>query len=88
MQVLKPMVEELGKKFPKKEDAMKKQQATMDLYKRAGVNPMGGCLPMLLQMPILFAMFRFFPVSIELRRHTSSGHRPVNIRFNTASSFS
>ena len=62
------MVEELGKKFPKKEDAMKKQQATMDLYKRAGVNPMGGCLPMLLQMPILFAMFRFFPVSIELRQ--------------------
>ena len=68
MQVLKPQIEELGKKFPKKEDAMKKQQATMDLYKRAGINPMGGCLPMLLQMPILFAMFRFFPVSIELRQ--------------------
>ncbi len=70
MAVLKPKVEELGKKFPKKEDAMKKQQATMDLYKRAGVNPMGGCLPMLLQMPILFAMFRFFPVSIELRQES------------------
>jgi YidC/Oxa1 family membrane protein insertase len=68
MQVLKPLVDELGKKFPKKEDAMRKQQATMELYKRAGVNPMGGCLPMLLQMPILFAMFRFFPVSIELRQ--------------------
>ena len=68
MAVLKPMVEELTKKFTKKEDALKKQQATMDLYKRAGVNPMGGCLPMLLQMPILFAMFRFFPVSIELRQ--------------------
>lgn len=68
MAVLKPKVEELGKKFPKKEDALKKQQATMELYKRAGVNPMGGCLPMLLQMPILFAMFRFFPVSIELRQ--------------------
>jgi YidC/Oxa1 family membrane protein insertase len=68
MAVLKPMVEELGKKFPKKEDAMKKQQATMDLYKRAGINPMGGCLPLLLQMPILFAMFRFFPTSIELRQ--------------------
>jgi YidC/Oxa1 family membrane protein insertase len=68
MQILKPLVDELGKKFPKKEDAMKKQQATMDLYKRAGVNPMGGCLPMLLQFPILFAMFRFFPVSIELRQ--------------------
>lgn len=68
MLVLKPMVDEIGKKYPRKEDAMKKQQATMDLYKRAGVNPMGGCLPMLLQMPILFAMFRFFPVSIELRQ--------------------
>jgi YidC/Oxa1 family membrane protein insertase len=68
MAVLKPMVEELGKKFPHKEDAMKKQQATMDLYKRAGVNPMGGCLPMLLQLPILFAMYKFFPVSIELRQ--------------------
>jgi YidC/Oxa1 family membrane protein insertase len=68
MVVLKPMVEELGKKFPNKEDAMKKQQATMDLYKRAGVNPMGGCLPMLLQLPILFAMYKFFPVSIELRQ--------------------
>ncbi len=68
MAILKPMVDELGQKFPKKEDAMKKQQATMDLYKRAGANPMGGCLPMLLQFPILFAMFRFFPVSIELRQ--------------------
>ncbi len=68
MQILKPLVDELAKKFPKQEDAMKKQQATMDLYKRAGVNPMGGCLPMLLQFPILFAMFRFFPVSIELRQ--------------------
>ena len=68
MRVLKPLVDELNKKYPKKEDAMKKQQATMDLYKRAGINPMGGCLPMLLQFPILFAMFRFFPVSIELRQ--------------------
>lgn len=46
---------------------MKKQQATMDLYKRCGVSPMGGCLPMLIQFPILIAMFRFFPASIELR---------------------
>jgi YidC/Oxa1 family membrane protein insertase len=68
MTVLKPMVDELGKKFPNKEDAMKKQQATMELYKRAGVNPMGGCLPMVLQLPILFAMYKFFPVSIELRQ--------------------
>jgi YidC/Oxa1 family membrane protein insertase len=70
MQVLKPMVEEIGKKFPKQEDAMKKQQATMELYKKAGVSPMGGCLPMMLQMPILFAMFRFFPASIELRQQS------------------
>jgi YidC/Oxa1 family membrane protein insertase len=68
MEALKPMVEELGKKFPAKEDAMKKQQATMDLYKKAGVNPLGGCLPLLLQMPILIAMYKFFPVSIELRQ--------------------
>ncbi|MFO7671280.1 MAG: membrane protein insertase YidC, partial [Bacteroidales bacterium] len=68
MRVLKPQVDELNEKFPKKEDAMKKQQATMDLYKRAGANPMGGCLPMLLQFPILYAMFRFFPTSIELRQ--------------------
>ena len=47
---------------------MKKQQAQMDLYKRAGISPMGGCLPMLLQFPILWAMFRFFPASIELRQ--------------------
>ncbi len=70
MRVLKPQVDELGEKFPKKEDAMKKQQATMDLYKKAGANPMGGCLPMLLQFPILYAMFRFFPTSIELRQES------------------
>jgi YidC/Oxa1 family membrane protein insertase len=68
MRVLKPQVDEIGEKYPKKEDAMKKQQATMDLYKKAGANPMGGCLPMLLQFPILYAMFRFFPTSIELRQ--------------------
>ncbi|HSO77528.1 MAG TPA: membrane protein insertase YidC [Bacteroidales bacterium] len=68
MRIMKPQVDELAKKFPKQEDAMKKQQATMELYKKAGVSPMGGCLPMLLQMPILFAMFRFFPTSIELRQ--------------------
>lgn len=70
MRVLKPQVDELNKKYPRKEDAMKKQQATMDLYKRAGANPMGGCLPMLLQLPILYAMFRFFPTSIELRQES------------------
>lgn len=68
MRVLKPDIDEIAKKFPKKEDAMKKQQATMDLYKRAGVNPLAGCVPMLLQFPILIALFRFFPSSIELRQ--------------------
>ena len=68
MQVLKPEIDKLNEKYPKQEDAMKKQQAMMNLYQKAGVSPMGGCLPMLLQMPILFAMFRFFPASIELRQ--------------------
>ncbi len=68
MQVLKPEIDKLNQKYPNEKDAMKKQQAMMDLYSKAGVSPMGGCLPMLLQMPILFAMFRFFPASIELRQ--------------------
>ena len=67
MRLVKPQIDELAKKYPKPEDAMKKQQATMELYKKAGINPMGGCIPMLIQMPILIAMFRFFPSSIELR---------------------
>jgi len=68
MKVLKPEIDKINAKYPKQEDAMKKQQATMDLYKRAGVNMWGGCLPALLQFPILFAMFRFFPASFELRQ--------------------
>ncbi len=67
MRLLKPEMEEINARFPKQEDAMKKQQATMELYKKAGVSPMGGCIPMLIQFPILFAMFHFFPASIELR---------------------
>jgi YidC/Oxa1 family membrane protein insertase len=70
MRVLKPEVEELNKKFPKKDDAMKKQQALMALYKKAGVNPMSGCVPMVIQLPILIALFRFFPSSIELRQQS------------------
>ena len=70
MRILKPEIDEISAKFPKKEDAMKKQQATMGLYKKAGVNPMAGCLPMLLQLPILIAFFRFFPASIELRQQS------------------
>ena len=68
MQVIKPEVDKLNQKYPNEKDAMKKQQAMMELYRKAGISPMGGCLPMLLQMPILFAMFRFFPASIELRQ--------------------
>jgi len=68
MQVIKPEVDKLNEKYPNEKDAMKKQQAMMDLYQKAGISPMGGCLPMLLQFPILFAMFRFFPASIELRQ--------------------
>ena len=68
MQVMKPEIDKINEKYPDQKDAMKKQQATMDLYRKAGISPMGGCLPMLLQMPILFAMFRFFPASIELRQ--------------------
>ena len=70
MSALKPEIDKLNEKYPKQEDAMKKQQAMMDLYKRAGVSPMGGCLPVLLQMPLLIAMFRFFPASIELRHES------------------
>jgi len=69
MRVLKPQMDELNAKYPKGKE-MEKQQATMALYKKAGVSPMGGCLPMLLQFPILFAMFRFFPTSIELRQQS------------------
>jgi YidC/Oxa1 family membrane protein insertase len=67
MRVLKPQVDEINAKIPK-EKAMERQQAAMALYKKAGVNPLGGCLPMLLQFPFLIAMFRFFPTSIELRQ--------------------
>ena len=69
MRVLKPQIDEINAKIPK-EKAMDRQKATMELYKKVGVNPMGGCLPMLLQMPILLAMFRFFPTSIELRQES------------------
>ena len=70
MRVLKPQVEEINAKFPKQEQAMDRQKATMDLYSRAGASPMSGCLPMLLQMPILFALYWLFPASIELRQES------------------
>ena len=67
MKVLKPEIDKISEKH-KKKDPMKVQQETMGLYRKAGVSPMGGCLPMLFQFPILIAMFRFFPASIELRQ--------------------
>jgi YidC/Oxa1 family membrane protein insertase len=89
MRVIKPEVDEINARFPAKEDAMQKQQATMELYKRAGINPMAGCIPMLIQFPIIIAMFRFFPASIELRQEPlwwaddlSSYDSILNLGFN------
>ncbi len=70
MRVLRPQVEEIGAKYPKQEQAMEKQRETMALYNKAGVNPMSGCVPLLLQMPILIALFSFFPNAIELRQQS------------------
>ena len=67
MRILAPDIAKINEQYPNQEDAIKKQQKTMELYRQAGANPMGGCLPMMLQMPILFAMFTFFPSCIELR---------------------
>ncbi len=69
MRVLKPEIDEINAKIPK-EKSMERQQATMALYKKVGVSPLGGCLPVVLQMPILISMFRFFPTSIELRQES------------------
>lgn len=89
MRVLKPQVDEINAKYPKKEDAMKKQQSVMALYRKVGVNPMGGCIPILIQFPILIAMFRFFPASFELRQQSflwaddlSSYDSIMNLPFN------
>lgn len=70
MRVLKPKVDALNEKYPKKEDALKKQQEMMQLYQQYGVSPMGGCLPMLIQMPIWIAMFNFVPNAFELRQQS------------------
>ena len=67
MKVLKPEVDKINEKY-KSKDPMKSQKETMSLYRKAGVNPLGGCLPMLVQFPILIAMFRFFPASIDMRQ--------------------
>jgi YidC/Oxa1 family membrane protein insertase len=67
MRVLKPEMDDLNEQY-KNDDPLKKQQAVMELYRNAGVNPLGGCMPMLFQIPILFALFSFFPNAIELRQ--------------------
>lgn len=68
MRILKPEIDELNAKYPNKEDAMKKQMDMMTLYRESGASPLAGCLPMLIQMPILLAVFRFFPSAFELRQ--------------------
>ncbi|MBK8615392.1 MAG: membrane protein insertase YidC [Flavobacteriales bacterium] len=70
MRALKPEVDAINKKYPDTEDMMKRQTANMELYRKAGVNPAAGCVPLLIQMPVLYAMFRFFPSSIELRQQS------------------
>ena len=70
MKILKPEIDELTARFPNKEDAMKKQMEMMNLYKESGASPLAGCVPMLIQMPILLAVFRFFPAAFELRQQS------------------
>lgn len=91
MRILKPDIDAITAKIPK-DDALARQQATMDVYRKAGVSPMGGCLPQLLQLPILLALFSFFPSAIELRQQSflwaedlstydSIAHLPFSIPF-------
>ena len=68
MKILKPEIEELTAKYPEKDDAMKKQMEMMTLYRESGASPLSGCVPMLIQMPILLAVFRFFPSTFDLRQ--------------------
>ena len=70
MRVMKPQIEAITSKYQGQENAMTRQQKTMELYRQVGINPMSGCLPMLLQMPFLFALFMFFPSAIELRHQS------------------
>ena len=70
MRALKPYIDEINAKYPKPEDAMKKQQEIMTMYSQYGASPMGGCLPMLIQMPIFIALFNFVPNAIELRQQS------------------
>ena len=69
MKVLRPEMVEFNEKYPGKDKAMKRQQETMALQRKAGVNPLSGCIPALIQMPVFFALFRFFPANIDIRQH-------------------
>ncbi|MEE3998773.1 membrane protein insertase YidC [Tenacibaculum sp. FZY0031] len=68
MKVIRPEMEEINKKFPGKENAMKRQQAIMEVQRKAGVSMMSGCIPALMQMPVFFALFKFFPTNIDFRQ--------------------
>jgi YidC/Oxa1 family membrane protein insertase len=70
MRILKPQIDEINTKYPNKEDAMKKQMDMMALYRASGASPLAGCVPMLIQMPILLAVFRFFPATFTLRQES------------------
>jgi len=89
MKVIRPEMEEINKKFPGKENAMKRQQETMAVQRKAGVSMMSGCIPAILQMPVFFALFRFFPSNIDLRQKSflwaddlSSYDNIFNLGFN------
>ncbi|MBO6117118.1 MAG: membrane protein insertase YidC [Bacteroidales bacterium] len=89
MRVLQPEINKINEKYPKQDQMQQKQMAIQQLYRRAGINPAAGCLPMLIQFPILIAMFRFFPSSIELRQQPflwaddlSTYDSIVNLPFN------
>lgn len=89
MKVIRPEMEEINKKFPGKENAMKRQQETMAIQRKAGVSMLSGCIPALLQMPVFFALFRFFPSNIDLRQKSflwaddlSSYDNIFNLGFN------
>ena len=69
MKVLRPEMQEINEKYKGKENAMKRQQETMAIQRKAGVNPLSGCIPALIQMPVFFALFRFFPANIDIRQH-------------------
>ena len=75
MRVLKPQIDKINEKYPADKDKVQKQQAIMNLYREAGASPLGGCVPVIVQMPILFAMFRFFQHLLSCVEKASCGQR-------------